>query len=181
MAIDTRNKRAACLGLATPWRAVLPNPDAAAEDAGDRQQLAYCYPLAAVVPPVVSRGGGGSQTSSPDWNPKWQRFGLDALLPYDEYLRRKRKRERAGLEPLPAAPIAVPLADIQPNVETAAKETPGPANRLRRRQEAEDYVLLFSRPETLVADLIDAGEMGLEDFILLRGGDPIDIELFRGR
>lgn len=43
MAVDTRDKRGSCIGLASPWRSVLPNPDAAAEDQGDRQQLAYSY------------------------------------------------------------------------------------------------------------------------------------------
>lgn len=53
MAVDTRNKRASCLGHAQPWRVVLPNPDAAAEDQADRQQLAYCYPGILAGAPVV--------------------------------------------------------------------------------------------------------------------------------
>jgi hypothetical protein len=42
MAVDTRNKRASCLGFASPWR-VLPNPDGAVGQP-DRQHVAYSYP-----------------------------------------------------------------------------------------------------------------------------------------
>lgn len=44
MAIDTRDRRASCLGINGPYRFILPNPDAAAEDQGDRQQMAFSYP-----------------------------------------------------------------------------------------------------------------------------------------
>lgn len=44
MAIDTRDKRASILGLVAGITLVLPNPDAAAETQGDRQQLAFSYP-----------------------------------------------------------------------------------------------------------------------------------------
>jgi hypothetical protein len=42
MSIDTRDERASCLGAASPWRFVLPNPDGAIGQ-GDRQQLAFVY------------------------------------------------------------------------------------------------------------------------------------------
>lgn len=43
MPVDTRDKRASCIGIDGPYRRLLPNPDAAAETVGDRQQLAYKY------------------------------------------------------------------------------------------------------------------------------------------
>jgi hypothetical protein len=43
MSIDTRDKRASCLGIDGPYRFVLPNPDAGAEDQGDRQQVGFKY------------------------------------------------------------------------------------------------------------------------------------------
>lgn len=45
MAIDSRNKRAACLGLAAPYRPVLPNPDIEPEGLADRQQFVFLYPF----------------------------------------------------------------------------------------------------------------------------------------
>lgn len=43
MAVDTRDKRASCLGIAGPYRVVFPNPDGATTEEGDRQQVAYAY------------------------------------------------------------------------------------------------------------------------------------------
>lgn len=43
MAVDTRDKRASCVGLDGHCCFLLPNPDAGAEDAGDRAQLAWKY------------------------------------------------------------------------------------------------------------------------------------------
>jgi len=57
MAIDTRDKRASCIGLDGPYRFVLPNPDAPAEDQGDRQQMAFKYRG------ILATGGGGPTTS----------------------------------------------------------------------------------------------------------------------
>lgn len=51
MAVDTRNKRASCLGLAFAAALVLPAPDGAI-DAADRQQTAYCYAGIAAAPPT---------------------------------------------------------------------------------------------------------------------------------
>lgn len=42
MAVDTRNKRASCLGLELAFRLVLPNPDGTV-DSSDRLQCSYCY------------------------------------------------------------------------------------------------------------------------------------------
>jgi hypothetical protein len=44
MAVDTRNKRASCLGFANPPFAVFPNPDGAITSQADRQHIAYVYP-----------------------------------------------------------------------------------------------------------------------------------------
>ena len=55
MAIDTRDKRASCIGIDGAYRFVLPNPDAGAEDQGDRQQMAFKYRgIAAAAPGGVS-------------------------------------------------------------------------------------------------------------------------------
>lgn len=42
MALDTRDRRFSMLGLAMPFRVVLPNP-AVGFDQGDRQQFEYSY------------------------------------------------------------------------------------------------------------------------------------------
>lgn len=44
MAIDSRNKRASCLGVALAGRMVFPNPDGSIAALADRQQVAYAYP-----------------------------------------------------------------------------------------------------------------------------------------
>lgn len=59
MAIDTRDKRASCLGIDGPYRFVLPDPDVGAEGEADRRQMAYTYPGFA--------GGGGGPAATPDW------------------------------------------------------------------------------------------------------------------
>lgn len=56
MAIDSRDKRASCIGIDGAYRFVLPNPDAGAENQGDRQQMAFKYRGINASPPVV--GGG---------------------------------------------------------------------------------------------------------------------------
>lgn len=57
MAIDTQNRRASCLGLALPFRAVWPNPDGSLASAADRQHIAYTYPgIATAEPATVSPG-----------------------------------------------------------------------------------------------------------------------------
>lgn len=55
MPVDTRDKRFSMIGLAAPFRRMLPTPNGGF-DAADRQQLQYCYrgilfgsPSAAVV------------------------------------------------------------------------------------------------------------------------------------
>lgn len=53
MPIDTRDKRASCIGLDGPYRFVLPNPDVAAETVNDRQQTAYKYS-------GIASGAGGT-------------------------------------------------------------------------------------------------------------------------
>lgn len=75
MAIDTRNRRASCLGIDGAYRVVFPNPDGTI-DQPDRQQSAYKYPGitaagAAAGQPMQLRG-----TLIPymrQWQP--QRFG----------------------------------------------------------------------------------------------------------
>ncbi len=44
MAVDTRNKRAACLGFAMPPRMVWPNPDNDLANQADRQHMLFCFP-----------------------------------------------------------------------------------------------------------------------------------------
>lgn len=41
--INTRDKRASAIGVASPFRVVLPVPDPQPEDQGDRQQLDFTY------------------------------------------------------------------------------------------------------------------------------------------
>lgn len=43
MAVDTRDKRASALKVAMPWRSMLPLPDGAALNQGDRQHVAFLY------------------------------------------------------------------------------------------------------------------------------------------
>lgn len=43
MAIDTADKRASAVHVGLPWRGLLPLPDAAAENQGDRQQVMGLY------------------------------------------------------------------------------------------------------------------------------------------
>ena len=43
MALDTRDKRASAIHVGMPWRGLLPLPDGAALDQGDRQQVAFMY------------------------------------------------------------------------------------------------------------------------------------------
>jgi len=56
MAIDTRDKRASAVHVALPWRGLLPLPDAAAENQGDRQQTALFYRGILASAPVVPEG-----------------------------------------------------------------------------------------------------------------------------
>lgn len=44
MAVDTRNKRASCIGFLAPARIVFPNPDASLATQADRQHICYSYP-----------------------------------------------------------------------------------------------------------------------------------------
>lgn len=55
MAIDTRDKRASCLGIAGQYRFVLPNPDSTIDQSG-RQQAAFSYSGIAAAAP----GGGAA-------------------------------------------------------------------------------------------------------------------------
>lgn len=43
MAVDTRNKRAAAIGLGRPGLMVWPNPDGALGNQADRQHVGYAY------------------------------------------------------------------------------------------------------------------------------------------
>jgi hypothetical protein len=42
MAVDTRNKRASCIGVGLPVPSVLPNPDSTI-DSNDRQMVTWLY------------------------------------------------------------------------------------------------------------------------------------------
>lgn len=54
MAVDTRNKRASCLGIGGPVALVETDPDGTVAQA-DRQQAAYSYAgIAASAPPAVT-------------------------------------------------------------------------------------------------------------------------------
>jgi hypothetical protein len=57
MAIDTRNRRASCIGYSAPQRAVFPNPDGSLANQGDRQQSAYLYPGILAGEPVSTGVG----------------------------------------------------------------------------------------------------------------------------
>jgi len=52
MAIGTRNRRAACIGLCLPVPSVFPNPDGSLDFVYDRMQMAYLYPVA--IPSVTA-------------------------------------------------------------------------------------------------------------------------------
>jgi len=58
MAIDTRNKRASCIGVCLPVPGVLPNPDSTV-DSNDRQMTAYTYAGIAAGAPVIGVLYGG--------------------------------------------------------------------------------------------------------------------------
>lgn len=54
MPVDTRDKRASAIGIIGPSRLVLPNPDGAALNAGDRQHVAFSYRGTAAGAPVIT-------------------------------------------------------------------------------------------------------------------------------
>lgn len=49
MAVDTRNKRAACVNLSLPSGRVYPTPDGSLTPATDREHIALSYPLGSVI------------------------------------------------------------------------------------------------------------------------------------
>ena len=53
MAIDTADKRSSAVNVASPWRGLLPLPDGAALDQGDRQHVGLHYR-------GIEAGGGGA-------------------------------------------------------------------------------------------------------------------------
>lgn len=57
MAVNTRNRRASCVGFASPSRAVYPNPDGLTLSQADRQQAGYSYPGVLVAPPQKAKSG----------------------------------------------------------------------------------------------------------------------------
>lgn len=62
MAVDTRNRRMAMIGLGSPVPRVLPHPDGAFDTANDRYMLLFLYPIFAEAPPTPPPsgvGGGG--------------------------------------------------------------------------------------------------------------------------
>ena len=62
MALDSQNKRASALGVAVATFAlVLPNPDGAALNQGDRQQVAFAYRgIAASAAAALTAGAGAT-------------------------------------------------------------------------------------------------------------------------
>lgn len=48
MAVTTRNRRMALIGLGSPVPRVLPNPDGSFGNANDRLMLAFLYPIFAI-------------------------------------------------------------------------------------------------------------------------------------
>lgn len=69
MPVDTRNKRAACLGFAGPFRGpVYPNPDGSLANQGDRQHVDYAYPgIAVEAPPAAEVPPITAATLDFDW------------------------------------------------------------------------------------------------------------------
>lgn len=55
MAIDTRNERASAMNVASPWRGLLPNPDATIDQA-DRQQSTFMYAGILASPQAAGQG-----------------------------------------------------------------------------------------------------------------------------
>lgn len=57
MAVDTRNKRASCIGVGLSFLRVRPLADGDLANVADRRHIALCYPgLAAVATPVFGPG-----------------------------------------------------------------------------------------------------------------------------
>lgn len=60
MAVDSRNRRMAMIGLGSPVPRVLPHPDGGFSTANDRYMLVFLYPIFAEVPPTPTPTGGAS-------------------------------------------------------------------------------------------------------------------------
>lgn len=63
MAVDSRNRRMAMIGLGSPVPRVLPSPDGAFDTANDRYMLLFLYPIFSEAPPTPTpapaTGAGG--------------------------------------------------------------------------------------------------------------------------
>lgn len=123
MAIDTRDKRAACIGVNGPYRFVLPDPDVPGETQADRQQIAYSYPgiLAGVETPptpppattTLPQAGGGDRPSSRSYDPlpfttsapMFRHRKLAKAVPPEEVA----EPETAPAEDVPVPAISSPL------------------------------------------------------------------------
>lgn len=55
MPVDSRNKRAGCVGMDLVWKNVYPNPDGTIAQA-DRQQSSYKYPGILTASPSTATG-----------------------------------------------------------------------------------------------------------------------------
>lgn len=70
MPLDSRDKRSSAINISSPWRGMLPTPDGAALNQGDRQQVALMYRgIAAAAPEVVT-------ATATDWLVRARRRGI---------------------------------------------------------------------------------------------------------
>lgn len=72
MAVDTRDKRSSAINVGSPWRGLLPAPDAAPETQADRQHAALMYSgilAGGVIPPTpaVEAFSGGWPVRYKKW------------------------------------------------------------------------------------------------------------------
>lgn len=71
MAVDTRDRRASCIGNSLPSLFVLPNPDGEVLNPGDRQQMCWTYRGITVAIVIVSIGVGHPRRHVPAPLPRW--------------------------------------------------------------------------------------------------------------
>lgn len=78
MAVDSRNRRMAMIGLGSPVPRVLPHPDGAFSTANDRYMLVFLYPIFTEVPPAPTPDAGGSSGAGRPWPQKL----INVILPH---------------------------------------------------------------------------------------------------
>lgn len=95
MAIDTRNRRMALIGLGSPVPRVLPHPDGAFNTANDRYMLVFLYPIFgdAPIPPIPPTppgdGGGGASYGGPGQGESGRGYYVDWSLPRRRWIDRE--------------------------------------------------------------------------------------------